>query len=464
MTGLRRPWGNKGTMIREVSAQHLYIQTNCEAANRDGVPWLRTRHALQRNSCWKNSDKNDMIDTVLQGWKCPPIYIIHHKDLIERATEGEYHVFDGAHKLESLFEFMNDDRMLQDGKPNPATKYFSINAPVDSSLCKDMKDNHGKFFHELPAHLRRSIRDYTFTINMIDDETAHDPDRLRTLWERLNKKGVKLNSFELQIPVIRPLIEYVLVPVMPHFIGSMLFQKEISQRGELEQRLQVILALCDFADHKPHSQSALIVRWHKEQLGNNMTERSRNVSEKTARWIDILTRVRSMLRDLEELNVFHKDGESTLTEGLRKTELPFVLGRLARAFPRIEHFRQQKERIASCLRTTIFCKTADEMLRLIGGSCRDGRYQKKLVEYIDTTVIGTVVPQPRLFTTKQKAAKLKEQGGKCAICSEVIHKHQIAEGDHIIAWSDGGETTMENLQILHRLCHQAKTGGGSNAV
>ncbi len=440
------------TMIREVSAQHLNLQTKAEVAVRDGTPILRTRHSMQRSSCWKLLDKNDMIDTVIQGWRCPPIYIIHYPELTEHALEGEDHVFDGAHKLEAVFEFMDDK--------------FSITKSLSS--CKDICDNDGKKFSELPQLLRKRIRDYMFTINMIDDETAHNPDRLRTLWERLNKAGKKLNSYELEIPVIRPLIERVLKPAVEQFAGSILFppkksgEAPVSQRGELEQRMQVILALCDSAEHRPESQSALISRWHTGSLGRNMAERNLNVDANACRWSDVLGRARAMLRDMEEFGVFHKDGEEVITDGLRKTELPFVLGRLTRAFPRIDLFRHQKEKILTFLRDTVFCKTADEMLRLLGGSCRDGRYQKKLVEYIDSEVIGIVVAQPRLFTAKQKGVKLRGQGGLCPLCSKKIEKHHVAEGDHIVAWSEGGDTTMENLQIVHRLCHQAKTAGSSS--
>jgi len=49
-----------------------------------------------------------MIDTVLRGWACPPIYAISRPDLIEHCPEGEDHVFDGAHKLEAVFDFIDD--------------------------------------------------------------------------------------------------------------------------------------------------------------------------------------------------------------------------------------------------------------------------------------------------------------------------------------------------------------------
>ena len=48
--------------------------------------------------------------------------------------------------------------------------------------------------------------------------------------------------------------------------------------------------------------------------------------------------------------------------------------------------------------------------------------------------------------------------GLCKACDKKILAHHLFDGDHVIEWSEGGETTLENLQILHRVCHQAKVG------
>jgi 5-methylcytosine-specific restriction endonuclease McrA len=225
----------------------------------------------------------------------------------------------------------------------------------------------------------------------------------------------------------------------------------------------VILALADIHEPTSSSQPALIAKWHKECLGTTMAERTLNIEKKKDLWSDILTRAFKAMSDLEQLNVFHNaEGALDLTEGRRKTELPFVLGRIVRTFARIEDFRSMKTHIAIRLRSQLFGKTQLDLLHEFEVSCRDGTFQKKLLKKIDAIIVpaGDGV-QPRPFTPKQKKEKLAEQGGLCALCGEKIMKHQVADGDHVIAWSEGGETTMENLQILHRHCHQEKTKGQS---
>ena len=387
-----------------------------------------------------------MVDTAFQGWQCTPIYIISHPEHTEIVPDGEEHVFDGAHKLEALIEFM-------DGA-------FPLKATATS--CKEIKDHTGKFFKELPIDLKMRIRKYRFVINMIDDETAHDPERLQTLWERLNHSGMKLNSYELQIPVIRELITTVLKPAGEMFKNTVLFTKDSSHRGDLEQLLQLLLAVIDNSDPGFASLNALIRSWHTKELGSTMAERAANVAGKKARWMDGLTRCHKILEDLTQLNVFYDPATETvnIADALRKTELPFVLGRLARRFPLIENFRSQKMAISSTLRNEIFSKSPVEMLALIGGTGRNGVFQKKLLRVVDVLVDGFVgIVHPRLFTKMQKKAKLKEQGGVCPLCNLKILAHQLLDGDHVWEWSEGGSTDMENLQILHRHCHQLKGSG-----
>jgi hypothetical protein len=426
-------------------AQELNFRRDPEYVTKHSYPLLRTRHELQRESCWGLSEKVEMIDTCFQGWLCPPIYIIKHMESTGIVPDGEEHVFDGAHKLESVFEFIAGGFALKS----------------TNTACKEIKENDGKYFADLSLELKNRIRKYRFVVNTIDDETAHDPERLRTLWKRLNRAGKKLNSYELEIPVIRPLITAVLNPAAELFKHTALFTKDKSHRGDLEQLLQVLLALIDIPEPEFSSQNALILQWHTTELGPTMVERVAKVAEKGGFWMEGLTRCHKILEELTQLNVFcDADGNSDIAEALRKTELPFVLGRLARRFERIEQFRSQKQVIAKRLREELFSKSPQDMLARIGGTGRNGTFQKKLLRIIDRIMdelAGCV--QPRLFTKAQKKERLKEQGGLCTLCEEKILAHHMVDGDHVTEWSEGGATTMENLQVVHRNCHQAKISG-----
>lgn len=52
---------------------------------------------------------------------------------------------------------------------------------------------------------------------------------------------------------------------------------------------------------------------------------------------------------------------------------------------------------------------------------------------------------------------LKSQKGKCKWCNEQFLFDDVLEVDHIIPRTKGGKDTYQNLQLLHRHCHDTKT-------
>ena len=62
---------------------------------------------------------------------------------------------------------------------------------------------------------------------------------------------------------------------------------------------------------------------------------------------------------------------------------------------------------------------------------------------------------PEMPTTKAKL--LKQQKGQCAGCRLHFHQGDLLEIDHINPISCGGKKEWQNLQLLHRHCHDAKT-------
>jgi RNA-directed DNA polymerase len=58
---------------------------------------------------------------------------------------------------------------------------------------------------------------------------------------------------------------------------------------------------------------------------------------------------------------------------------------------------------------------------------------------------------------KRVAKLLKEQSGKCPHCGLTFRESDVMEIDHIIPKSKGGKDNYDNLQLLHRHCHDTKT-------
>lgn len=62
------------------------------------------------------------------------------------------------------------------------------------------------------------------------------------------------------------------------------------------------------------------------------------------------------------------------------------------------------------------------------------------------------------------AALLKTQQGMCAGCGRYFTDEAVMEVDHIIPRSQGGSDRYDNLQLLHRHCHDLKTAKDSSTA
>lgn len=73
--------------------------------------------------------------------------------------------------------------------------------------------------------------------------------------------------------------------------------------------------------------------------------------------------------------------------------------------------------------------------------------------------IITTKDSRRVFSKAEKQQVAHLQDCKCACCGEEIEVNNTSsyEGDHILEYSEGGKTTIDNCEILCLTCHQTKT-------
>ena len=76
-----------------------------------------------------------------------------------------------------------------------------------------------------------------------------------------------------------------------------------------------------------------------------------------------------------------------------------------------------------------------------------------------SAVIASSTPKTRKISDKLRYSVLKRDNFKCCACGASPAKDPSVELhiDHIIPWSKGGETTLENLQTLCSKCNIGKS-------
>lgn len=120
----------------------------------------------QRQEVWSRSKRQNLIDTILRGWKLPKFYFLQLKDDPE-----EYEVVDGQQRLTAIFEFFDNDLPLA----------------VDSA-----ERFGGTYYHELPDTLSDAFDDYEIEF---DEITSGNEEEIKQFFQRL-QDGLPLTSSE----------------------------------------------------------------------------------------------------------------------------------------------------------------------------------------------------------------------------------------------------------------------------
>lgn len=126
--------------------------------------------------------------------------------------------------------------------------------------------------------------------------------------------------------------------------------------------------------------------------------------------------------------------------------------------------RENKEHIFTTKRGSLLSYgelTTDDADKLI--KRREILVQKLFESDLFDDGVLVEVDDKRLFTESQRYELWVKQEGVCPATNLEIPIHEIWDGtkwqaDHIIEHADGGETSVENGQLIHITAHQKKTG------
>jgi hypothetical protein len=132
---------------------------------------LQMKPPFQRNLVWTDKQKSFLIDTILNGYPVPELYM---QDVTNDDGSKLYTVVDGQQRITACLEFLNNQ--------------FEIDAK-DSPSYADLT------FDDLSSDQKKKIYSYTFVIRLLPEMS--DPE-LREIFSRLNRNNVVLNSQELR--------------------------------------------------------------------------------------------------------------------------------------------------------------------------------------------------------------------------------------------------------------------------
>lgn len=117
---------------------------------------------FQRGEIWPVQKKKKLIDSILRGWKIPPIHVVLNSKEIDE-------VLDGQQRLVAIRDFYNNIINI-DGNVEP--------------LDELIKELDGKYYNELPQEWQRKFLKYSLTVVRL---TEYKPEEPAELFYRLNQ-------------------------------------------------------------------------------------------------------------------------------------------------------------------------------------------------------------------------------------------------------------------------------------
>jgi 5-methylcytosine-specific restriction endonuclease McrA len=87
------------------------------------------------------------------------------------------------------------------------------------------------------------------------------------------------------------------------------------------------------------------------------------------------------------------------------------------------------------------------------------RHEELLNEFISHMPDLKLKDKTRNFTEEQRRAIFWKQKGTCQICGRVCRENEF-HADHVLPWSKGNPTSLENGQVLCTECNLKKGNRG----
>ena len=373
--------------------------------------------AYQRDAVWKKDQKVYLIDTIIRGYDVPKLYILKLKN-------DTYDVVDGQQRIRTLDEFLNGGFTL-------ATSGYE-------------GEFAGKKFSQLPPKVKSAINEFELHIVELTGDRWTD-EVIRDIFLRL-QKGTPLNPAEK-----RRALTGSIAKIVSELADSDLFSScsQISEsRFGYEDAAAKILHLA-IEGEKNGLKAASIAKTYK----NN-----RDLPPGDKRVVAVKRAMAFLAKAMAGTEYFKKYSvlsvTSVMVELMEKFSFTDRHKDVAALLADIEDRRIKNDKL------TIQDPGHDKDLAQLTAAARSDRvdHLKWRKKFYTTKLLGlglTPIDPGRRFDKTVHSVLLNKQGGKCVTCGKKITTKN-SEVDHIHPHSRGGETDIDNAQVLCIKCNRSK--------
>jgi hypothetical protein len=394
---------------------------------------LNLRPDYQRNFVMDIKLSSKLVESILMDVPIPVIYLAEEDDEI-------YSVIDGQQRLTTFISFLN-------GKFPDDKNFELVNLKVLTNLNK-LK------FCDLNKSSQSKIKTTTLHTIIIKKESSEDIKF--EIFERLNTGSIKLNEDEIRNTIYRG--EYI--RLLAELENNETFSKMVN-RENFKRRMQyrgMILRFFALSEKTYLNYKPSMKQFCNKELRDNKNladEKKKEYREKFKKVVDITYTVfgEKAFRRFnpgDENDANGKWNISSLNMALFDIELcGFVNYEKYQIVPKADAIREALIQLMS---------ENEKFIDSIEIATNDRqKVKKRFMIWFETLerIVGNPSNEIRIFPFSVKK-KLFNEDQTCKLCEQQITDIDDAEVDHIIPYSEGGKTIIENAQLTHRYCNRKK--------
>lgn len=429
----------------------------------------------QRPDVEQLDKKQGIIDTVIRGYDFGELKLRTLADDVHQKTSYKFRSIDGGHRKRAIRDFMEGKF-----KTHKDTEAFIDGKEV---YCGNM------YYRDLPEDVRAKFNEYQmrFTVYSVEmtDEDAGETFRRTNITTDVNHQEM-LNSFEdnlvanyvrnISRPITgvnnqyHPLFEYTsLIPgdrKQKHF-------KDVSTRLRDDEWVTRLLSFFYKLENGQsnvlaHSDKDLESMWRA--LGNPKNGKWARDTKLTKRYQEFVKDALDFMvdyaevkksnskyglvgRDIAILYRFYCHLYRTYGKNFKVKDYTKLYNSIRVAMDKFigkddTKLRMDLHKDNKGVRTV--CECFGQYLTVHKDEMRAEQSVKWLLEEMDINDCGIVFLDPvRVFSADMIEQKWRQNGGLCEITGKPLALVDAA-GAHIIAHSEGGRTTMDNLMVCHK--------------
>lgn len=132
---------------------------------------LQMSPPFQRNPVWTEREKSFLIDSILNGYPIPEIYI---QEIVTEKGDAAYVIVDGQQRIRAVLDFIEGNFEIYEGESDKWS---------------------GLSFDDLSVEEKKRFFSYKFVVRTLPDISD---DEIRSIFKRINKNNVRLNAQELR--------------------------------------------------------------------------------------------------------------------------------------------------------------------------------------------------------------------------------------------------------------------------